>query len=232
MVSVHTTVTAVDICDPNPAAIILVSATSNEPDDYVAPCEHDGMGGNNCDTEDGQTIHDIQEFTIGTPDVDGKLRAERMKHGTGRVYTLTYQATDYSGNFADAAALVTVPINKPGWPPEPVDEQVDEPDGNNNSMVSWGAVQGAQSYNVVRGNLANLRVEGSDVNLGPVVCIADGITDTSTSGHLDAAIPAPGQVFFYVVGYSDGEVNSGYGTVTASRPRVVRPGNGDCLSGE
>jgi hypothetical protein len=88
---VKTTVTAQDIGDPSPA-ITLVSITSNEPDN--------GKG-------DGNTINDItlvDNYTF-------EFRAERSGNGVGRVYTITYQATDASGNSAQASATVTVNHN-------------------------------------------------------------------------------------------------------------------------
>jgi len=88
-VQVNATVTTSDICDPSPK-ITLVSITSNEPDN--------GLG-------DGNTINDIiivNNFTFN-------IRAERSGTGTGRNYTITYKATDASGNSAIATAKITVP---------------------------------------------------------------------------------------------------------------------------
>jgi hypothetical protein len=95
MVSVNTTVVATDSCDPAPS-VILASVTSNEPDD--SPGE-----GN------AQVAGDIQGASIGTPDFQVLLRAERNGSGPGRVYTITYQATDASGNSGSASAQVIVP---------------------------------------------------------------------------------------------------------------------------
>jgi len=89
MVTVTATVEATDICDPNPT-VSLLSVTSSEDDD--------GIG-------DGSTADDIEiidDFTVN-------LRAERSGTGTGRVYTLTYQAEDASGNKQTAEATVWVP---------------------------------------------------------------------------------------------------------------------------
>jgi hypothetical protein len=72
------------------ASVTLVSVTSNEPDA--------GLG-------NGDTAQDIVIVDNNTV----KLRAERSRHGTGRVYTLTYQATNVCGNSATATATVTVP---------------------------------------------------------------------------------------------------------------------------
>jgi hypothetical protein len=54
---------------------------------------------------DGHTLDDIQV------DVNGAifLRAERTGTGTGRTYTLLYQATDFQGNSVTATVIVTVP---------------------------------------------------------------------------------------------------------------------------
>ena len=75
----------------------LLSVTSNEADD--------GLG-------DGDTAGDIQDATIGTDDRDVSLRAERSGTGTGRVYTLTYQARDAAGNTSTAAVQVSVPTSR------------------------------------------------------------------------------------------------------------------------
>jgi hypothetical protein len=93
LVEITASITASDTCDANPA-IRLVSITSNEPDD--------GVG-------DGNTSGDIQEAAFGTDDRSFLLRAERSGPGTGRVYTITYEAADASGNTTVSQATVTVP---------------------------------------------------------------------------------------------------------------------------
>jgi hypothetical protein len=106
LVPILATVTASDACgDPG---ILLRSVTSSEPDD--AP----GAG-------DGRTTGDIRGADVGTPDFKFTLRAEREAKGPGRVYTVTYAATDPSGNTATAAAVVSVPHARrsKGNPTEP-----------------------------------------------------------------------------------------------------------------
>lgn len=78
------------------AGYTLLSVTSSEPDDGE---------------DDGRTVNDIQGFDPGTPDTSGSLRAERSGVGSGRIYTLTYQATDLAGNPATCSAQVTVPLD-------------------------------------------------------------------------------------------------------------------------
>jgi hypothetical protein len=91
-VEVKVNATAFDVCDPSPK-ITLVSITSNEPDN--------GIG-------DGNTVNDIvviNDFTFN-------IRAERSGTGTGRIYTITYKATDVSGNFAMVSVTIDVPHNQ------------------------------------------------------------------------------------------------------------------------
>jgi hypothetical protein len=85
-VQVQATVTAQDAVDPSPT-ITFISITSNEPD--------------------GNTVNDITMLS----DYTFEFRAERSGNGVGRVYTITYQATDASGNSAQASTTVTVNHN-------------------------------------------------------------------------------------------------------------------------
>ncbi len=91
-VDVAATVTVSDNFDPNPT-VTLVSVTSNEPDN--------GEG-------DGNTINDI----VVIDDTHFMLRAERAGHGMGRIYTITYMATDACGNSTTASTTVFVPHDK------------------------------------------------------------------------------------------------------------------------
>jgi endo-1,4-beta-xylanase len=84
---------ATDTCDANPT-IRLVSITSDEPDN--------GLG-------DGDQPQDIQGAAFGTDDRQFQLRNERSGTGNGRIYTITYSATDASGNQTLRQATVTVP---------------------------------------------------------------------------------------------------------------------------
>ena len=93
-IEVIAVVTVQDACDPSPT-MAFVSITSNEPDNAR------GIG-------DGNTVDDIliiDDFTF-------MLRAERGGNGSGRTYTITYEATDASGNTAQASATVTVKHNR------------------------------------------------------------------------------------------------------------------------
>ena len=92
-VKVVPAVTVQDVCVET-TVLGLVSATSSEPDN--------GLG-------DGDTANDI----VINADGSLSLRAERSGTGSGRVYTITYRATDAGGNSATAVATVTVPHDRP-----------------------------------------------------------------------------------------------------------------------
>ena len=93
LVKITASVQVGDFCDPHPT-LVLVSITSNEADD--------GLG------EDDMPA-DVQGAFFGTDDREFFLRAERSGRGAGRIYTITYRATDASGNAVLATTEVKVP---------------------------------------------------------------------------------------------------------------------------
>jgi hypothetical protein len=93
LATIAATVVATDKCDPSPT-ITLLSIVSSEPDN--------GLG-------DGDAVADVQDAAIGSFDTSFLLRAERAGTGPGRVYTVTYRATDDSSNSIDSVSTVTVP---------------------------------------------------------------------------------------------------------------------------
>ena len=91
--------------------------------------------------------------------------------------------------------------------------------------VVWTRVAGAVYYNVIRGDLENLRDAGPVIDLGPVHCIEARSVDTSTVGHEDTGVPQAGGACFYLVEYSDG-TSSSYGIESASKQSA--PASGAC----
>ncbi len=87
--SIHAAASASDACGA--ASVTLVSITSSEPD----------PGGD-----------DIQGEEPDTSDFDFLLRAERDDAGPGRIYTLTYRATDAAGNQTSKSVTVVVPHDR------------------------------------------------------------------------------------------------------------------------
>ena len=92
MVGVTVTATAVDTVDPSPSSPTIVSVTSNQP--------INGLG-------DGDVAPDWA--ITGPLTVD--LRAERAQ-GHERIYTITIESTDASGNVGSATVLVSVKPTK------------------------------------------------------------------------------------------------------------------------
>jgi predicted extracellular nuclease len=91
-VTVETTIVVSDNFDPNPM-VTLISVESNEPDN--------GLG-------DG----DMPEDIVIIDDTTFYLRAERSGTGDGRIYTITYLATDACGNSTEVKVTVTVPFSQ------------------------------------------------------------------------------------------------------------------------
>jgi len=206
-----------DRCDPAVTAR-LVSVTSSEPDD--APGDNDG-----------RTSGDIAGADAGTPDTEVLLRAERAGDGPGRMYELTYQTVDASGNVASALAVVTVPHDQ-GQGPEPLSLRL-EPNGTPGlAHVYWNGVGGAQAYDVVVGDVAALRVEVNRITLGAVRVPARLIT-TTTFLEIDGSsaaglVPPMGKAFFYLVDYRDGHGTSGFGTEAVPLPLEPSSCDGGC----
>ena len=96
MVDVWASVRVADKCmtDVSDLSVVLMSVTSNEPDN--------GIG-------DGNHEPDIMGAEIGTEDYSFQVRAERAGPGSGRVYTATYKVIDPQGNEADASGEAVVP---------------------------------------------------------------------------------------------------------------------------
>jgi hypothetical protein len=94
MVLVGISVAASDLCDAAPQSRI-VSVTRNEP--------VNGLG-------DGDLAPD---WTIMGP-LSLNLRAERSGTGAGRVYTITVESADASGNKSTKTVTVSVPRDQRG----------------------------------------------------------------------------------------------------------------------
>jgi hypothetical protein len=93
---------ASDLCDAsvNINSVVISQVTSDEPEDAA------GNG-------DGNTLNDI---VIAGNCKSVQLRSEREGTGNGRVYTITFKATDSSGNSTTVTAKVTVPHSQNGSP--------------------------------------------------------------------------------------------------------------------
>ncbi len=209
MVTVTAEPLATDLCTG--ASVALVSVASDEPDDSP----EDG---------DGSTVNDIQGHSLGVADTDLLLRAERAGGGDGRIYTVTYEATDASGNSMAAASIVTVPHDQ-GGSAEPL--MLDLSQNGSGTLVTWTEVPGAYRYNVVRGEVKRLNEDEDYFTTGPLACVSAATGQTSTAGAEDPAVPPPGQAFFYLVEYFDGQW-SALGTADAAKEMRAPAGQSGC----
>ena len=94
MVPVVVAIDATDNCDSEPICQII-SVASNEPVNGL---------------EDGNTAPDW----VFSGNLTVKLRAESFGTGSGRIYTITVECADSSGNSSTDTATVTVPHDKGG----------------------------------------------------------------------------------------------------------------------
>jgi hypothetical protein len=211
MQRISVTSLAQDVCDPHPA-VVLVSLTSSEPDD---------AGGN----ADGGTQGDISGADLGMADTEVSVRAERSGSGTGRVYTLTYSATDASGNRTSAVAVVIVPHDQ-GSGPEPLLVRLDSPDASGQVRLYWPAFSGAMGYDLLQGDIGQYHVEGRTISLGAVRILARSVAATWL--YDGPEIPAVGGGFFYLVQPRDSRGGLGFSTESVPYPRVLSSCSGGC----
>lgn len=201
LVEVIAVVNATDACSM--PVVRLTTLVSTDPDD--AP----GTG-------DGQTVNDIQDVEPGTADFSFRLRAERSADGGSRFYEVIYSATDTSGNQNVGGAAAVVPHDVAGQI-DPIAISISET--SQGTLITWLGVAGARWYNVVRGNLSDVRETPEAISLGVGACMEAQSLDTSTAGHRDTGTPAVGEGFFYLVEYDDGG-RSSFGSEGAAKPRL------------
>lgn len=206
LVDVTATLQITGACGPT--SVTLESVTSDEPDD--AP------GG-----ADGNTANDVQDASMGTDDRAFRLRAERA-HGDSmesRTYTATYRIEELGAGSVVASGTVVVPMFQNGVV-DPIFVRLTETASG--TQVDWTPAEGAQAYNVIQGRLQDLASTADAYALGTVQCIEHASLDLNTAGFEHAALPLPGEAFFYAVEYDDVT----YGAESAAKPRVVVAG--DC----
>jgi len=99
------------------------------------------------------------------------------------------------------------------------------------TVVTWSVESGPLRYDVVRGDVGALAFGTGGVDLGAVVCLENDSPDNDTVGFADAAAPASGQAFFYVLRGSAGLLAGpgSYGVASSGALRVAA--SGDCAPG-
>ena len=203
MVAVNATPSASTCAPP---LYTLLAVTSSEPDD--AP------GGS-----DGKTTGDIQDASPGQPDFSIELRAERDAGGPGRVYQLTYRASNAAGELT-ASVQILVPHDL-RHQTDPIALGVTQTPAG--TLLEWDEIAGGVHYNVIRGDLAGLEIVDNGVTVQSPECLASRLTIPRTAGHEDTVVPEPGQIIFYLAEYDDG-APTGYGAPEALLPLLVPSG--------
>lgn len=114
-----------------------------------------------------------------------------------------------------------------GSRPESVEIVLEE--SGSGTVIRWTAVPGAESYDVIRGQLAHVVPAPFAIDVGPVVCIENDSPDESTETAEDPDLPNMGAAYFYLVKHQ-GESEGVYGVASSSLPRL--PAAGDCAPAE
>lgn len=91
------------------------------------------------------------------------------------------------------------------------------------STIEWSAVEGAESYGLIRGSVASLSDSGGAVDLGAVTCLASATGATSAP---DPGVPSPDSAYFYVFRIRWDQNHDSYGRASDGRERS--PSAGDC----
>jgi subtilisin family serine protease len=107
MVTVTATIVVSDNADPSPVITLMSIMTADGPS--TQPTDGSTSPSASLRTSKHPKREDVQGAVVGTDDRTFSLRAERGERGAERVYTITYRATDRSGNSTDASATVVVP---------------------------------------------------------------------------------------------------------------------------
>ncbi|MCP3906093.1 MAG: hypothetical protein GY715_20920, partial [Planctomycetes bacterium] len=128
--------------------------------------------------------------------------------------------TQPGGDICTAEAFVTVDITPAGPPPTTGAEFTDK------SSLAWDAAPGTSIYDIVRGDLNQLR---SNASAALAECSTDDVADTLL---IDDDTPAPGQGYFYLIrtdedGMMPGTYNNPDGAAAPGESRDVDIALGD-----
>lgn len=104
---------------------------------------------------------------------------------------------------------------------------LDLQEGLDGTALDWSPLSGAVAYDVARGDVGALRVASGAVDLGSLVCLGDDLPGTAPDGP-DAALPLPGEAFFYVFRDDAQEEPDTWGESDSGQQR--RASGGDCLA--
>lgn len=134
---------------------------------------------------------------------------------------IRFRATDRIPDNTVEAAVDDVVVTAIPFSSAPLDDLT--VGGAGATVVSFDAAPGGPSYDVIRGDLSQLFIQGAEVSLGQVVCLEEDSADPDTSEFPDTASPAEGQGFFYLARLNLGYSVGSWGQGTGGLERIVDP---------
>jgi Tol biopolymer transport system component len=192
---------------------------------------------------DGAWIYFLTSTPIFEDDPDGPLHPARYEIATGTIERVgglergnpTGPVPSGDGGRAVLSGIGDFSLANPDLQPEiwlldlDRDARGIEVSQGSPTVITWELNAGPMRYDVIRGSLASLAPgAGGGSDLGSVTCVENNSLDPSTEGDGDAAVPAPGEGFFYLWRGSEGLARGpgSYGQSTAGGER--NPSSGDC----
>ena len=104
-----------------------------------------------------------------------------------------------------------------------------EPDGAPGMVrLIWPATPEATGYDVIAGELSQVRVVNHQLSLGTVGVLARGTTGTSLSEGATGRIPATNSALIYFIQPRTDRGGTGFGTESAPWPRLPDVCDGGC----
>ena len=95
------------------------------------------------------------------------------------------------------------------------------------TQVSWPPMFEAASYDVIRGDRAQVTQSATQILLGAVTCVENDSPNSDTVGNEDNVTPPLGTTYFYLFRTQDALVHGSYGRSPLGKVRVAT--SGDCL---
>lgn len=134
--------------------------------------------------------------------------------------SLRFEAADCGGNVGMATRELSF---VPAVTPRTCDIQLLLSHEEGGASLTWSPLDGAKSFDLIRGEVAQLGSRGNQVDLGVVTCLA---TRTGHMTHADGIAPLAGTAYFYLVRSTSEQGPESYGSSSEGTLRV--PAAGDC----
>jgi len=152
-------------------------------------------------------------------DGDGLPDADEMNHYLSDPFRTD---TDADGAVDGVeAATCRSPVTSAMTPSFVYQDDLAFPEGTTASL-RWNFLSSSATYDLIRGSVGAVDRTSDPVDLGAVACVEENSFNLTSADHADAATPAVGAAYFYLLRPKLG----GYGLSSDGRPRA--PASGDC----